>query len=209
VTQRGQRVGGEPGEQAVEASRQVGLVGGDLVHQPPALGERGAHRLAGEDQVARARRTDGAGEARGAADVGQDAEGDLGQAEYAVGGRQAQVAGERQLERHAHAGTVQHRHRRAMHALEAIEDRLQVAVQVRERRAAALLEDLEQEPVVDAAREHRAAAAQHQDARRAVVAHGVEGLGERAHGGGVEGVALLRTVEPYGGDRAVALDGDG
>jgi hypothetical protein len=146
---------------------------------PQRSGERGAHRLAGEDQVARARRTDGAGEARGCRDVGQDAEGDLGQGgEHAVGGRQAQVAGERQLERHAHAGTVQHRHRRAMHALEAIEDRLQVAVQVRERRAAALLEDLEQEPVVDAAREHRAAAAQHQDARRGVVAHGVEGLGE-------------------------------
>ena len=63
----------------------------------------GADHPAGHDQLLRARVADGAHEPRRPADVGDEPDAHLGQAELAVGGGDPEVAGERQLEARARA----------------------------------------------------------------------------------------------------------
>ena len=89
------RVGGEQlGAGSHRAIERVD-VGHHVVDQAVALGGGGAEQAAGEDELLGARLADGADEPRGAADVGDDAEGDLGEAEHAIGGGDAHVGRER------------------------------------------------------------------------------------------------------------------
>ena len=86
-------VAGEPGRRGgVDLGR-----GDDLVDEPDGERLGGAHDPAGEDEVLGLRRPDEAREALGAAGAGDDAEEDLGLAEPGVVGRDAEVAGERDL----------------------------------------------------------------------------------------------------------------
>ena len=102
--------------------------------EPVALGGRARTHAAGQDQLARTRLADRAHEARRAADVGHDAERDLGQAQHAVLARDADVRGERELERHADAHAVERGDHRLVQPGDPMKHVLQLMVKVEERR---------------------------------------------------------------------------
>ena len=69
----------------------------DAVDEPDAVRLGGVDRGGGHDQLLRAAEPDDRGQARGTADVGDDPELDLGQAELRIVGGDPQVATERDL----------------------------------------------------------------------------------------------------------------
>ena len=89
------------------ARRGVELIGRrDAVGEPDPLGLLAADQLAGHDQLLGAAEPDDRRQPRGAADVGDQADARLGQADDGVVGDHAQVAGERELDRPADARAV-------------------------------------------------------------------------------------------------------
>ena len=143
--------------------RGVELVGRrDAVDEPDPLGLGAVDELRGHDELLRAAEADERRQPRAAADVGDQADPRLDEADDRVGGHDAQVAGQRELGGAAEAGAVDLGDRRLGHVLAEVPDR--------EDRGAPLAQPRgvggERAEVggVHAAGEHRARAAQHDEA---------------------------------------------
>ena len=171
-------------------------------HQTGALGLGGVHHAAGEDHVHRLGLADRAGEALRAADAGDDAELDLGLAEFGVVGGDDDVALHGELAAAAEREARDRRHDRLARARGAVPGAGEIAeIGLDEGLVGHLLD-------VGAGGEGLLVAGDQQAADVLVGLVGVDGLGELGLERDVERVELLRTVEPDDADAAFGLDDD-
>ncbi len=170
------------------------------------LGLGGVDRARGHDQLLGAAEPDDGRQASRAADVGDDAELDLRQAELGVAGGDAQVAAERDLQRAADARVVDLADDRLGHLFAevgAVHENFAKRAQI-----ARLTGGLSELDEVHAGREHGPFAAQHDAVHVAVGGGLAQRLAERAQQLLVHRVALLRAVEDDVADRAAVLGYD-
>ena len=170
-------------------------------------------RPAGEDQVERASHADDARQADGAAVDERDAPTPAEHAEHRILLDHPQIAPQRELEPAGHGvpgdggdHRLRQQHARGTHRAvggEPIE-----GVADSGRRDAVLAGRRRHRLEIGAGAERAVIAEQHAHARVVVALEGEEGVGERAGGRPVDGVAHLRPAQDHGGDRAVLLDRD-
>ena len=188
--------------------RRLELVrGGDAVDQADPLGLRPVDHPPGHHELLGAAETHHGGQARGAADVGDEADAGLGHADERVGGHHAQVAGQRELHGAADAGAVDLADRRLGHLLEQVprlEDRTAELAQ-----APGIGSERGEAAEVHPAGEHRARAAHDHAEDVAIGGGGLERLAQAEDQLVVEGVALLGTVEDDVAHGAAVLGQDG
>jgi hypothetical protein len=197
------------GEQLIDQRlrRLLKLIGCDhAVDQADALGLDGVDHARGHDQLLGASEADHGWQAGRAADIGDDPELDLGQAEARVAGGDPQIAAERHLQRAADTGTVDLADDRLGHLFAdvgAVEEHFSERAQ-HAGRASRFCELNE----VDARGEHRSFAAQHHAVNRRLRGGLAQRRAEREQQLLVHRVALLRAVEDHVPDVAVVLGED-
>jgi hypothetical protein len=181
-------------------------VGSDAVGEAEGVRVLGADDPRGHDQLLRAAHADDLGQARGAAEVGDEPEPCLRKAHERVLGQDAQVAGQGQLQRAAQADAVDLADDRLGHLLREVP-----GVEAGAPERAQLLGGAgggRQRGDVHAGGEHGTVAAEHDAAHGRVVGGGTERGADGEHQVLVERVALLGTVEDDVADRLAILGDD-